>query len=433
MSIVSDYQTLVDNYAGFETDPERNFNFGVFYDSLGQNAGAASFYIRTAEFGYETHKDLAYEALLRLGLVIGRQSHRFFSARGSLTKAIGLAPERPEGYFLLSRFYEQAKEYEDSYFVACMGLAHAKFDGLSPLRTDVGFPGEYGLLFEKAVSGWWIGYKDEASSILLKLNKMKLDPIHRQAVTNNMKTLGLEEFITTIDFSSQVPRGDLCFDIGANVGEATLQALQAGYGRVVALEPAPRVYESLKNNFQYDHRVVTLKLAVSDKAGEEVEFYECVEDGLSTLDKDWLTGENARYRGKQYQTINVKTTTINKLAKLYGVPDLVKIDVEGAEALVIKGMSCKPKNLAFEWHVEHLDQCFKMLKRLCKKNGYTEYALQYITHHMHAPKTYRQLEGLTLSDLLSWHEEMRWAWESSGWVEAGGLRPTADAGMIWVR
>lgn len=435
MSVLPEYRYLIDTYTKDSKDLEANFALARFYDLQGHNAGAASFYIRVAELGYLDNPLLAYESLLRLGSVIGRQSHRFFSARGSFVKAIALLPERPEGYFLLSRFYEQAKEYEDAYFVASMGLKNSrKSKNLDPLRFDVEYPGRYGLVFEKAVAAWWVGHKDEAEILLLELNDdPTLDASHRQAVNNNLKMLGLEHRIKTFDFSSAVPGGTLCFDIGANVGEATVQALEAGYRRVVALEPAPIVFEKLRDNFKYDNRVVPLKLAASNSSGETVEFYECVEDGLSTLDRNWLTAAGSRYGGKPFSVISAETIKIDKLVKLYGVPDLVKIDVEGAEEQVIKGMSCKPKNLAFEWHEEHLDICYRILNRLRKKNGYTQYALQYITHHMHAPREYRPLVGLKMSDLLGWHNEMRGAWEAGGWIDAGGLRPTSDAGMIWVR
>ena len=79
----------------------------------------------------------------------------------------------------------------------------------------------------------------------------------------------------------------LLFDIGANKGDATVSGLKKGY-KVIALEPAPRVYAELVKQFIYHPLVTPLRFAVSNSNDDLVEFYECVEDGLSTLNKDWF-------------------------------------------------------------------------------------------------------------------------------------------------
>ena len=139
----------------------------------------------------------------------------------------------------------------------------------------------------------------------------------------------------------------LFFDIGANRGDATIVAVTLGYD-VIAVEPS-RIYAELVQNFIYDPRVIPLKFAVSDKDNERVEFYEAQEDGLSTLNKDWLTSPNMPYNGKPFRTIHANTITIDTLAKIYGEPDLIKIDVEGAEWSVFRGMTRKMGMIAFEW------------------------------------------------------------------------------------
>lgn len=423
------YRMWMGRYAQDAFDPETNFILGLIYEDAGHNAGAASFYLRTAEFSMEKDSLLAYEALLRLSFVIDKQCHRFYSARGALLKAVALEPKRPEGYFLLSRFYERVPEYEDAYFVACMGLENSDFT-VGPLRTNLQYPGIHALLFEKAVSGWWVGKRAESLNIFSILNNMDLDPLHRGAVTSNMVNLGIGDRVRG---NTAVPEGRLFFDIGANRGEAVGVALGNGYERVVALEPAPVIYSTLIGNYGSDPRVVCLDLAVSDVSDATVPFYEAEEDGLSSLEIDWLTGEDARYRGRAFHEIEVRTVTMDDLIEQHGLPDLVKIDVEGAESSVIRGLSKKPTNLVFEWHEEELHKVYDNLVRLRDINGYTEYALQYITYHIHAPKDYRQLKDLTLESLLAWHEEAKVSWEAGEWIHGGRLRATADAGMMWVK
>ena len=218
----------------------------------------------------------------------------------------------------------------------------------------------------------------------------------------------------------------LAFDIGANRGDWTLAALAQGYD-VVALEPA-KVFGQLASNFIYNPRVTPLKMAVSMSDYVAVEFYEAEEDGLSTLNQAWLTDESMPYAGKPYRTVTANTITLDTLAKIYGTPDLIKIDVEGAEWHVFKGLSSKMGMIAFEWTwatwTEHLEQ----LKYL-EFGGYTEVAPQFIEHHCQEPETWYDIKTF---DLGAWHNEHAEHWENGGWKKSN-LRPTADVGMLWVR
>jgi len=221
----------------------------------------------------------------------------------------------------------------------------------------------------------------------------------------------------------------ILFDIGANRGDATIAGLAKGY-KVLALEPAPRIFGQLVKNFIYESGVIPLKMAVSDVDNSTVEFYEADEDGLSTLNKDWLTSETMPYAGKPYRTIKVNTITLDTLAATYGEPDLIKIDVEGAEWSVFKGMSKKYGTVTFEWTDVTLDEHQKQLEYLASL-GYTEVAPQFILQHLREPfdTHWHPIEGF---DLKAWVKEAAPYWVGGAWKEAM-LRPTADVGMVWVR
>lgn len=219
----------------------------------------------------------------------------------------------------------------------------------------------------------------------------------------------------------------LAFDIGANRGDWTLAALAQGY-KVVALEPAPRVFGELVSNFIYNPNVIPLKYAVSGSDYKRIEFFEADEDGLSTINLDWLTDESMPYAGKPYRTVSATTITVDTLALRYGVPDLIKIDVEGAEWSVFKGISSKMGMIAFEWTwatwTEHLEQLHYL-----QCGGYTEVAPQFIEHHCQVPDTWYKLDTF---DLGKWHTDFAPLWERENWKQSG-LRPTSDVGMLWVR
>lgn len=220
----------------------------------------------------------------------------------------------------------------------------------------------------------------------------------------------------------------LLFDIGANRGDAVLAGLQYGY-KVIAVEAAPRVYKELVKNFIYNPNVVPLCMAVSDKDGERIKFYEAEEDGLSTMNEEWLTADNMPYQGKPYRTIEANTITVDTLAKEYGEPDLIKVDVEGAEWSVLRGMTRKYGKLTMEWtfetikeHEAQMDYMFSL--------GYCKYAPQFIVNHLEEPDDWYDLKENNQNELIIWHQIWSDWWIEGGWKNAN-LRPTADVGMLW--
>lgn len=176
------------SYAQNSNESWANFNLGQEYESIGQTGAAISFYLRTAERAKTDQEQ--YEALLRMALCFEKQKTRDDTESVILQKAIALLPTRPEAYFLLSRLYEWQKKWHESYFVACVGQSVANFDS-SPLITDVQFPGNYALLFQKAVSAWWVGNCDESRELFYTLKvDYNLNSMFSTAVENNLKNLG---------------------------------------------------------------------------------------------------------------------------------------------------------------------------------------------------------------------------------------------------
>jgi len=218
----------------------------------------------------------------------------------------------------------------------------------------------------------------------------------------------------------------LMFDVGANRGDAVIAGLNKGY-KVIALEPGPRVFKELVSNFIYNTNVIPLKFAVSDSDDSLIEFYECIEDGLSTIERSWLTDPSMPYEGKEFRTISATTITIDTLAKIYGSPDLIKIDVEGAEWSVFRGMTKKYGMLTFEWTINTIDEHIKQIDYL-KSLGYKKIAPQFIEHHLQEPKEWFNIKDQRLDN---WVIENKDKWENGGWKESN-LRHTADVGMLWV-
>jgi hypothetical protein len=167
-------------------NPTLNFDVAVEYEKQNQTASAVSFYLRTAEYGHESHPTLVYASLLKAAHCFNDQNDRNATVSNCLLQAVAYLPYRPEGYFLLAQFHERLGQWQECYTWANIGLHNHLH---SPLPVHVGYEGSYVLLFEKAVSAWWIGRKDESLELLHKLDAMKLTSDYEFAVKSNLGRL----------------------------------------------------------------------------------------------------------------------------------------------------------------------------------------------------------------------------------------------------
>ena len=164
-----------------------NFNLAMEYDSIGQIASALSFFLRAAEL--TTSKELAYTCLLKNHINFLNQGSRLSLTKNQAYHALALLPKRPEAYFLLSRFYELQKQWDESHAIACAGLENCDFE-LDPLPVSVTYPGYYGLLFQKAVAAWWIGRCDEARHLFRFIaDNYEVEERFAVSIRNNLKNL----------------------------------------------------------------------------------------------------------------------------------------------------------------------------------------------------------------------------------------------------
>jgi FkbM family methyltransferase len=133
--------------------------------------------------------------------------------------------------------------------------------------------------------------------------------------------------------------GDACIDVGANVGYfACLFAAKVGRaGRVLALEPGARTFAFLRETVDLvGLPEVSLKNVCALDSERSVRFMVAASD--ATESEQSLRVADAR-RG-EFQEVEVPGTTLDALVcqhEIAGRVSLVKIDVEGAEPLVLRG------------------------------------------------------------------------------------------------
>lgn len=129
--------------------------------------------------------------------------------------------------------------------------------------------------------------------------------------------------------------GDVFVDIGANVGLYTLKAarLVGPNGRVLALEPGAEAYRHLVSNLALNafDWVTALKVAASDSEGEAVLHHVPLGDDPQAFS---LVANARAVEGE-----TVRTVTLDQLVREQGLDrvDVIKVDVEGAEPMVITG------------------------------------------------------------------------------------------------
>ncbi len=133
------------------------------------------------------------------------------------------------------------------------------------------------------------------------------------------------------------PRGGVVFDIGAHHGFMSLVAALAvgADGRVAAFEPNPLSIRHLERNLARNRsaQVEIVSAAVGDRIGT-VSLN--IQKGTAT----WNTSIYQEFiqRGYEIEQREVPMTTIDAYVRETGlVPNVMKIDVEGAECLVLKG------------------------------------------------------------------------------------------------
>ena len=170
--------------------------------------------------------------------------------------------------------------------------------------------------------------------------------------------------------------GDLIFDIGANQGYKTQIFLQLG-AKIVAVDPDEANQKVLKEKFltyRFTKKpVFVVRKAISDRKGSETFWVDEPGSAKNTLNEKWVNilrvdenkfGKPLGFR----QSVTVETLRLEDLISEYGLPFFVKIDVEGHEAAVLRGLQRPVPYLSFEVNLPEFKdeglQCLELLKRL---------------------------------------------------------------------
>lgn len=169
-----------------------------------------------------------------------------------------------------------------------------------------------------------------------------------------------------------VADGALVFDIGAHVGDRTGSFLRFGC-RVVAVEPQPRIFRALRLLYGRCERAHLLEIAVGAHAGQTELMVNSGNPTVSTVAPAFVAASQDApgWTGQDWDhTERVAVTTLDALIAAHGRPAFIKIDVEGHEAEVLKGLTTAVSALSFEFTTMHRTPAVACIERLMALGRY---------------------------------------------------------------
>ncbi|MFP4430091.1 MAG: FkbM family methyltransferase [Spirochaetaceae bacterium] len=166
--------------------------------------------------------------------------------------------------------------------------------------------------------------------------------------------------------------GELMFDVGAHVGNRSRAWIALG-GTVVALEPQENCLRFLRRLYRGSHNMEIVPAAVGDSPGIVDLYVSSTHPTMTTTTESWIADleSSGMSRGVRWERrTTVPVTTLDRLIAQFGLPAFVKIDVEGAEQLVLAGLSEPIPAVSFEYLPTQTERALACVDRLERLGSY---------------------------------------------------------------
>lgn len=193
-------------------------------------------------------------------------------------------------------------------------------------------------------------------------SRMELDLKEDTGISYELFKTGIREPYITKALQEEIKPGDVILDIGANIGYyALLEARLVGEkGKVYAIEPVPNNMELLRRNIKLNDysNIETFQLAIGSENKVDSIYISRKCNWSSML-------KSKRNDSDIIKKIPVQVITLDNFLEDKLSPDLIRMDVEGYETEIIKGMkellsSGKPLKLLIEVHFHLIEDKTKI-------------------------------------------------------------------------
>jgi len=221
-------------------------------------------------------------------------------------------------------------------------------------------------------------------AVLVKPEDLLNESYLREAVSKRkakpIRDIWYEDWATII---TTYHKKMFAFDVGAYEGKWTRDNVSAGLvSRAVCVEASPGRCRAMG----LPRGCERVCAAVTSSTEPTIAFYEA--GCLSSINPEWYT--IGRFAGTKTHKVSAPTVTLDSLIATYGKPDLIKIDVEGAELDVLRSLTQKVSLLCFEWASElSVHECIDYLVGL----GFTEFSVQSGDAYTFRPTEYMSAQG----------------------------------------
>lgn len=176
------------------------------------------------------------------------------------------------------------------------------------------------------------------------------------------------------------------YDVGCNIGQSTMLMAHNKPKKLVLIDPNPKALSTAMENLIHNglsQNVLAYNAFVGEKSGQTVDFYTVLDGAAGSKFKSFATTANAM---QSYYT--VKTISLDDVLKDTGIlPNLVKVDVEGAEIEVLDGSTEIAKKQSTLFFVEihsgmelTISENTKSILDWCAKNQYVATYLKSMTN-----------------------------------------------------